>query len=197
MNVLIIPEDPTKDKYVLKPIVEQLFDDLGRRAKVVVLENPRLQGVDEALAAAQTAAIVQQYSFMQLFLTLVDRDGKADRQRIAVAREQEHPGKLFVCLAVEEIEVWMLAVHRHSFDIAWAGVRQDPHPKERFSDPFLKANAPKPDPGPGMGRKWAMRGVSGKWKGMLQACPELGELQNRIRVWLDLNQALLPERSSV
>ncbi len=30
MKVLIIPEDPSLDKYILKPIVERIFQDLER-----------------------------------------------------------------------------------------------------------------------------------------------------------------------
>jgi hypothetical protein len=54
VKVLIIPEDPTLDRYILKPIVEQIFADFGRIARVMVLENPRLRGVDQALDAATT-----------------------------------------------------------------------------------------------------------------------------------------------
>lgn len=45
---MVVPEDPVLDQYVLKPIVEKLFVDLGRRARVQVLANPRLRGVSQA-----------------------------------------------------------------------------------------------------------------------------------------------------
>jgi hypothetical protein len=43
LKVLVIPEDPVLDQYVLKPIVERMFEDLGRRVAVRVLTSPRLQ----------------------------------------------------------------------------------------------------------------------------------------------------------
>jgi hypothetical protein len=40
MKVLIIPEDPTRDPYILKPIVERLFShELQRVARVEVLKD--------------------------------------------------------------------------------------------------------------------------------------------------------------
>ena len=42
MRVLIIPEDPTLDRHVLQPIIEGVFDDLKRPARVDVLNDPHL-----------------------------------------------------------------------------------------------------------------------------------------------------------
>lgn len=49
VNVLIIPEDFVNDQYILKPIVEALFDYIGKpRARVNVCQKPRLGGIDQA-----------------------------------------------------------------------------------------------------------------------------------------------------
>jgi len=37
MKVMIIPEDPTLDQYILKPVIEAVFKDLNRVAHVQVL----------------------------------------------------------------------------------------------------------------------------------------------------------------
>lgn len=183
MKVLVIPEDPRLDQYILKPVVERIFADFGKSPRVTVLSNPRLRGVAEALDAATLADIVATYPMNNLFLVLVDRDGDGARSAVASARESEHSGRLFVCLAIEEIEVWMLAIHSEVLGISWRNVREEIHPKKRLAEPFLKERAPKLDPGEG--RTWAMRELGGQWRGVLDRCPELKDLKRRIETWLD------------
>jgi hypothetical protein len=181
VKVLVIPEDPELDQYILKPVVEKIFADFGKSPRVTVLSNPRLRGVAEALDATILAGIVAKYPMNHLFLVLVDRDGEGARSAVASAREKEHSGRLFVCLAIEEIEVWMLAIHSESF--SWREVRTEVHPKERFADPFLEERAPKL--ALGKGRVWAMRELGSQWRGVLDRCPELKDLKRRIEAWLD------------
>jgi hypothetical protein len=180
---MVIPEDPTVDQYILKPIVEQLFADVGKTPRVQVLSNPRLQGVDQAMDAAILADIVETNRMIDVFLVLVDRDGD-DRRRPLQARDRmsEHPDRLFVCLAIEEVEVWMLALHREALGASWRDVRAERNPKERFAQPFLAARAPKL--GLGGGRAWAMRDLGARWKGLLEVCPELEDLKQMIGAWL-------------
>jgi hypothetical protein len=184
--VLIIPEDPTLDRHILKPIVEQIFEDLGRNARVDVLEDPHLGGVDEAVDAEVVRGIIRDRAMFQLFLLLIDRDCR-DREALAAQREAEHPGKLLVCLAIEEVEVWMLALHREALrktsGVHWSEVRQECHPKERYADPLLKAEGWMSKTG--RGRVQAMRKLGAQWQGLLQVCPELGELRQRIARWLE------------
>lgn len=182
MKVLVIPEDPTLDQYILKPVVGRLFSDLGRPARIDVLSNPRLRGVAQALSAPTLSGIADTFRMIDLFLVLVDRDGNMERPAVAAARETEHDGRLFVCLAIEEIEVWMLALHRDALDAPWTEVRSERNPKERFAAPFLAANAPKLDVGGG--RAWAMQELGAGWRGLLQVCPELQELKDRLQGWL-------------
>jgi hypothetical protein len=183
VKVMVVPEDPTLDQYILKPVVEQIFADLGRSPRVQVLSKPRLRGVAQALDPAILTDIIETNRMIDLFLVLVDRDGNTDKRPIeAKERAREHPDRLFVCLAIEEVEVWMLALHRDSLDASWKEVRAERDPKERFAHPFLAARAPKL--GAGGGRAWAMREVGAKWKGVLEVCPELDELKQSIREWL-------------
>jgi hypothetical protein len=116
---MVIPEDPTNDQYILKPVVEQLFAGLGKSPRVQVLANPRLRGISEALSAPILADIVAMYPMVDLFLVLVDRDAEQKRPGQAEERAQEHPDQLFVCLAIEEVEVWMLALHRDLLETSW------------------------------------------------------------------------------
>lgn len=182
MKVMVIPEDPTLDQYILLPIVKQLFEDLGRSARISVLSNPRLKGVAQALDKDVLRDIVQTNRMIDLFLVLVDRDAEEKRHAVAQARSAEHPGKLFVCLAVEEVEVWMLAVHRDSLGAPWKTIREERDPKERFAYPFLADRAPPLSLG--NGRAWAMRPLGQKWRGVLDVCPELQELKDTLTAWL-------------
>jgi hypothetical protein len=183
MKVLIIPEDPTLDRYILKPIVERIFADHGQRARIEVLQNPRLRGVAQALDGAILTKIMTMYPMIDLFLVMVDRDGQPEkRSASARARESEHAGQLLVCLAIEEIEVWMLALHREAINAPWQEIRREHHPKERFAKPFLAEHAPRL--APGGGRAWAMRPLGSKWRGVLTVCEELDELKARIGMWL-------------
>lgn len=183
MKVMVIPEDPALDQYVLKPIVERMFEDLGRRARIQVLTSPRLRGVAQALDREELARIVAASREFKVFLVMVDRDAVESRAALAATREDEHPGRLFACLAVEEVEVWMLALHRERLGVPWREVRADRDPKERFAGPLLAELAPRMPVGGG--RKRAMEPLGQKeWRSLLQLCPELDELRNRLSVWL-------------
>jgi hypothetical protein len=183
MKVLVIPEDPTLDQYILKPIVERLFADWGKNPRIQILSKPRLRGVDQALDSSKLADIVAIYPMVDLFLVMVDRDGDTRRAERARNLEQAYP-QLLVCLAIEEVEVWMLALHRDSMPVPWSDIRAEIHPKERFAHPFLADSAPKLEPG--AGRSWAMRELGTRWKGVLSVCPELDELSKRIGARLQL-----------
>jgi hypothetical protein len=180
---MIIPEDPVLDQYVLKPIVERMFEHLGRRARVQVLTSPRLQGVEQALDRGVLARVVSQYPMYDAFLLMVDRDAVESRVALASLRESEHPGRLFACLAIEEVEVWMLALHRERLGVPWRDVRADRDPKERYAAPLLRELAPRMPLGGGRVRAMASLGQK-EWRSLLLLCPELGELQNRLSAWL-------------
>jgi hypothetical protein len=51
-KVLVVPEDHTNNGAILKPLVSALLADAGRSsAQVRVLDNPRVQGFDDARKA--------------------------------------------------------------------------------------------------------------------------------------------------
>lgn len=184
MKVLLIPEDPTLDQYILKPVVTQLFADLGKTPRIEVLSKPRLRGVAQALDARVLADVVADYPMIDLFLVLVDRDGDLRRRQLADAREAAHPDRLLVCLAVEEVEIWMLALHSEKLGVPWSEVRGEVDLKKRFAHPFLEAHAPKLELG--RGRAWAMQAMGAHWRGVCRRCAELAELRQRVAEWLSL-----------
>ena len=182
MKVLIIPEDPTLDQYILKPIVESIFRDVERSARVHVLSEPHLRGVDQALDKDVVAGIVADNPMVDLFLIVVDRDCVDSRNDRAQAREQEHPDSLRFALAVEEVEVWMLALHRDDLGARWSDVRAHCDPKEEYAEPFLERQGWSTEVG--RGRKKAMRNLAGNWRGLLGVCSEIGDLKREIEMWL-------------
>jgi len=74
VRALIIPEDPTLDRHVLKPVVQRIFADLGRTARVEVLTDPHLSGISRALDRSAVDEIVEDNRMVDLFLLIVDRD---------------------------------------------------------------------------------------------------------------------------
>lgn len=182
MKVLVIPEDQELDRYILKPVIEALFADLGRRARVDVLPEPRLRGVSDALDSDTLAKIVADNPMIDLFLLVIDRD--CDRENNVArtaARQREHAGRMIACLAIQELEVWMLALYKDRLDDPFSTVREECDPKERWAERLL---ADLGTDGPGRGRRRAMRALAGRWRSLRDTCPELRDLQDQIGTWL-------------
>lgn len=184
MKVMIIPEDPTLDSHVLKPIVRRIFKDLNRKATVEVLQDPHLGGVSQALDKEIVQGILRRERMIDLFLLIVDRDCETTRKttmeaRLAEATREKRP--MIGCLAIEEVETWILALHRKELADSWKKVRAECHRKERYFDKLVKEK--KWGESLGRGRVAAMRALPGNWKGLRERCPELKELQNEIADW--------------
>lgn len=74
VNVLVIPEDPTLNGYILRPLVRMILADVGKpNANVTVLPNPRLRGYDEAVRVVRNE-LSKRYSHMDLWLFFPDAD---------------------------------------------------------------------------------------------------------------------------
>lgn len=142
MKVLIVCEDPTHDRYVVEPVVARLLTDLGAKARTEVLADPHLRGVDDLLD--NFLRIVADNPMIDLFVVVIDRDGNrrnnVERLDNAVLQLNKNasPGKLVGCCAIEEVEAWLLALHRDALPNPWPVVRQDCDVKERHALPFLR-----------------------------------------------------------
>lgn len=181
MKVLIIPEDQTHDGFIAKPIIEAILKDIGRAARVDVLPEPRLRGASEALDKDVVASIVKNNPMTDVFVLVVDRDCDRDGHVAkAKARESEHADKLVACLAVEEVEVWMLALYKDKLKAPWTQVRKHCDPKEEWALPLLDKLG---TGGPGGGRKKAMRALQAKLNTVLSLCDELKELRRQLEAW--------------
>jgi hypothetical protein len=74
VKVLIIPEDQELDRYIVKPVIEAMFAELGLKGRVDVLPEPRLRGATQALDRNIVAEIVRENPMIDLFLLIVDAD---------------------------------------------------------------------------------------------------------------------------
>ncbi len=84
--------------------------------------------------------------------------------------------------AWQEIEVWVLAGHDLPPDWSWKEIRNEPNPKEVWFEPYAKARGRFDEPG--QGRKTLAREAAARYGRIRLLCPEIGELEDRIRSWV-------------
>lgn len=199
MNVLVIPEDFSKDQHILKPIIERMLRTIvPRGATVRVCQEPRLGGYSEALKWDNIQGIIQRYSGMiDLFLLCIDRDGDKDRKAKLDRIEQEATAlpeiaarrrAFFAENAWQEIEVWVVAGHDFLPGWNWHEIRTEVNPKERYFQPLAEA------------RGFTKRGkradatackrladeAARRYDRIRQRCPEdIAALEQRIREWMN------------
>ena len=151
MKVLIIPEDPRKDQYILKPIFERLFASFAKpKTKVVVCANPSMRGVNDALNEKLLTEVFDRYRMFDIFVLCVDRDGDTNRRHRLDQLESKFKG-LIAVNAWEELETWVLAGLDLPKDWVWAAIRADVSVKEQYFEPFARQR--RVDDGPAGGRK--------------------------------------------
>ena len=177
-RILVVMEDPTLDRYVVEPIVRVICESLERAAiRIDVLVDPWLRGVEQALDGHMWEKIVVMYPMVDLFLLVVDRDCVTTRTgRFGVLCSRvEDAGRRFVgCLAIEEVEVWLLAAFSGELGVPWSKVRAECHPKEAFFNPFMDQHSRQ---GPGGGRKRLMLAAMRRLKTLMRRCPEIQQLE--------------------
>lgn len=180
-DVLVVPEDPANNGYILKPLVIRLLEECGKpNAVVTVLANPRAQGYEHAKGLLRSQ-LLDRYRHMNLILFLPDADGKdrGGELRALEAEAGERGVRLLRCAAVQEVEVWLLAGHHERLPAGWPEVRADTSVKERFFLPFLSDHGDRRRAGGG--RDLLMQQTLGNYRSLLALCPELAELESRIR----------------
>jgi len=187
-NVLVVPEDPTNNGYLLRPLCRRLLREAGRpNANIVVLPEPKVQGYFHAKKLLEDR-IPRDWWHFELILFICDADGlaasrKDEFKRLEqLARERTRPVPLICCAAEQELETWLLSGHPEKLkDLGehWQKIRAEVSVKERFFDPFLEKHG---DPAtPSQGRERLMQEALKNYDGMKRRCPELQELENRIR----------------
>ena len=183
LKVLVIPEDPTYNGAILEPLIKRMLAECGKpRARVLVLTDPRVNGFDHA--CARMGSITERYAHFDILLFLPDNDG---RDRAAGLRRLEDRAaqsgvRLFCCAAIEEVETWLLAGHRSKLQQDWRQVRQDVSVKENVFTPFLAEYGNRKEAGGG--RQRLMKEALRNYPGVTRLCPELGDLENRVKAAL-------------
>ena len=171
MKALLIPEDFRNDQYILKPIFEGLFKDLGRPSlRVEMCLEPLLGGVGEALKSERLKEIVDQYPMVDIFILCVDRDGKKGRRQRLDQIEKEFGDPFFAENAWEEIETWLLAGVELPADWDWKEVRAEVHVKEIYFERFAALRDL--SDAPGGGRKELGEEAARRIGAIRQKCPE-------------------------
>lgn len=178
-NVLVIPEDFTKDQHILKPVVEKILMEIGKpNATVEVCLDPNLGGIGQALKLERLRDdVVVQYPMVDLFVLLVDQDGLVGRQNSIKQIEEYFEMELtprkkqFVAeLARQEVEAFILAGQDLPADWKWKDIRNDPDVKNTY---FAKLVALKNTSRfPYEGRKTLMAESIKNWSRIKSRCPE-------------------------
>jgi len=186
-NVLIIPEDFTKDEHILKPFIEEVLREAGRpKAVVRVCRDPNFQGISECLKVERLRnEVVRRYPMVNLFLLIVDADGKAGRadalDHVVSQMKGDLDGRTFFAeMARQEVEILLLAGHVLSPGWSWGDIRSDPDVKNTYFRELVKREGTENQPH--QGRKVLMRTAMRNWSRIKSRCvEETTGLASRIR----------------
>lgn len=178
LNVLVIPEDFTKDEHILKPLVEQVLKDCGRTAQVRVCRDPNFQGVDAALNERRLRSqVVARYPMVDWFILLVDRDGDRQRDARVAGLEQRlaqdlgrHERRFVATLAHQEVEVFLLAGSDLPGEWSWRDIRAEADVKNTYFRQWVDRKGARELPHEG--RKKLMAEAIRHWKRIKSRCPE-------------------------
>lgn len=178
-KVLVIPEDPTNNGYILKPLLEAILADAGKpKAKVTVLTNPRLEGYDHAVRAIRDD-LPERYAFWDIWIFVPD----ADRAKSAAMRELENDLKaknikLLCCPAQPEVEIYACLPYRSEIPEGWQNARRHSCFKEDIFEPLLAKHGDTRRAG--AGRDLMIGQTLRNRQALYEFCPELKELRDGI-----------------
>ena len=178
-KVLVVPEDPTNNGYILKPLVEVILSDAGKsRTKVQVLTSPRLNGYDDAVKAIN-GELFDRYGHWDLWIFIPDADRASKAAMTAMEEKLAAKGvKLLCCAAQPEVEIFACVAYRSELGAHWSEVRSSGKMKELFFDPLLSAKGDSRRAGGG--RDQLISASITPLSTLYTFCPELSELRKRV-----------------
>ena len=179
-DVLVIPEDPTLNGHILKPLAERLVQDAGKpNAKVKVLDKPRLRGYDQAVKAVSDT-LPERYGFFDLFLFFPDADRAGAEAMDNLEADLDAQGiTLFCCRAQPEVEIYACVAFRDQLPTTWEDARAHPRLKEEVFEP-LRSRLEFRRRAPGGGRKSMIEQSLQNLPLLYRLCPETEQLRDRI-----------------
>ncbi len=183
-NVLVIPEDPTWNGYILRPLTTALLHDAGKpNAKVKLLENPHVGGYDQALSAIR-GELPDRYGFFDLWLFLPDADrASADAMDNLETDLRSRDIPLLCCLAQPEIEIYACVAFRDDLTCMWDDAREHPRMKEEVFEPLRDRLGCHRQAGGG--RELMIKRSIQNLQRLFRLCPEIKRLRDRIAEHLE------------
>ena len=187
-NVLLIPEDPTWNGYILKPLAKRLLADAGKpAAKVKLLENPRLRGYPHALRAIREELPDRYGSSHHLWLFFPDADrAGADAMEHLEDDLKSKDIHLLCCPAQPEVEIYACVGFLDDLPGGWENARDHRQMKENVFEPLrqrlLQALADRRQAGGG--REMMITRSLQNLERLFQLCPETRNLRDRIAALL-------------
>lgn len=175
-HILIVPEDPTYNGAILKPLIERMASACGKgNARVTVLTNPSLKGIDQL--RIKIGEIASRYTHMDAVICVVDANGNDRSGMFRAMRERASAlgDRILFCAVVQEVETWLLAGHAEKLPQPWSGIRANTSVKEEVFQPFLEQHGHHKRPS--SGRDMLMKEALRQYDGILTKCPALRQLQ--------------------
>ncbi len=181
-KVLVIPEDPQNNGYILRPFVQRILEEASFPARdVTILSDPRPTGFDAALRIIKSDELAQRWGkFAQIWLFIPDSDRAESAAMSELERSLAERGiTLLCCPAIPELEAWLLAGSDQQWTDPWREMRESMQFKEHYAEPFLAqfGNASAPGGGRGELAAKALR----NWSRIISRCSEIQGLVLRLR----------------
>ncbi len=178
-RVLVIPEDPTHNGYILRPLARTILADVGRpAAKVEILTNPKLRGYDQAVRAIREE-LKERYRHWNLWLFFPDADRASPDAMRALEKELTESGiALLCCSAQPEVEAYACCGYSKEIPAGWEQARRNARFKEEVFAPLLARHGDARRAGGG--RDLMIDKSLGNLERLYQHCPEIKDLRDRI-----------------
>ena len=181
-TVLVIPEDPKLNGYILRPLVSAILEDAGKpQSEIKIYPNRRLTGYEQAKEAIRGEKLADKYGFFDLWIFMPDADvatPEAMEDLEANHAKKNLKAKLICHAAQPEIEIYACVSHRDKLGEHWQTVRSERDMKEKYFYPLVKKLGY--EKFPGEGREQLTESSLTPRSALYQFCPDLAELRDRI-----------------